>query len=336
MASRFRSGDPRLAVLSYHSWDTPPEMVAADVRALRSRGWRFVTASEATAFLHGRHLGGSARLALVTTDDAHATDVGFREALQAEECPAVTFVPVGRVASERIEWLRRTHGDDWSVQDHGPMHQRQFVSGHVTGIYHGQKIGGLEHLGLQVGAPLLVSSGELGAPRFEPHPEAVALCTELARAESPETLATEQWVADVCERLRDASLAYRWRGRTHILGTVETGEAFEQRVARDIREGLERFERAIGHAPTMFAYPWWQGNAVADRLFAASGYRVTFAGVDRLQGAHHSPFSVPRVVMDPRAARPVNLDALHDRARHDWTGVRRRVEGAAKRLMGIL
>ena len=59
----------RLAVLSYHSWDSPPETLAADIRLLRGRGWRFVSAAEAIDFLQGRLSGAEDRLALVTTDD---------------------------------------------------------------------------------------------------------------------------------------------------------------------------------------------------------------------------------------------------------------------------
>ncbi|NUQ93636.1 MAG: polysaccharide deacetylase family protein [Gemmatimonadaceae bacterium] len=343
MAARFgvtRSGflhsaRARLAVLSYHSWDTPPELVAEDVRALRRQGWRFVTAGEATEFLHGRPVAGE-RLALVTTDDAHATDAAFRDALRSESCPGVTFVPVGRICAERVQWLRETHGAEWSVQDHGPMHHRQFVSGHVTAIYHGQNVGELEHLALPIGAPLLVSAGELAAPRFDPHPEVVALCVEMARNEPKDVLATEQWLTHVRAALHKAKLAYGWRGRTHVLGTAESSAEFEQRVAREIIEGKALFERSIGHTPTLFAYPWWQGNAVADRIFAEAGYRATFAGAHRVQPEHHSPYSVPRVVMDSRTPRPLDLDAIHDRGRRDWGSVRRRVEAAAKRVMGVV
>jgi hypothetical protein len=85
----------------------------------------------------------------------------------------------------------------------------------------------------------------------------------------------------------------------------------------------------------MFAYPWWQGSAVADRALAKAGYLLTFAGNGRVQGAEMSPYSIPRVVMDPTTPRPVNLGAMERRSRHDWSGIRGRVERTAKRLMGV-
>lgn len=326
----------RLAVLSYHSWDSPPETLAGDIRLLRERGWRFVSAGEATDFLHGRLLGADDRLALVTTDDGHPEDVEFRDALNREGCPGVTFVNVGRLSADRLEWFRQTHGDDWSVQDHGPFHRRQFISGHLTGVYHGQKIGGLEYLGLPIGAPLLASSGKLVSPRFDPNPEAISLAAEWARSEPPAVLASEEWMNELCGRLEAARLAYRWRGRTYVLGSLEGQGAFERRVASEVREGRDLFERSLGRAPTLFAYPWWQGSTPGDRALSECGYAATFAGFGRVQGAGMPPHSIPRVVMDPATPRPVDVDAIPLRSLRDWSDIRGRVERVAKRMMGVV
>lgn len=326
----------RLAVLSYHSWDTPPEVLAHDIRSLRGQGWRFVSASEATDFVHGRIAGNDARLALVTTDDGHPEDVEFRDTLRREECPGITFVNVGRTTPERLEWYRNTHADDWSVQDHGPMHRRQFVSGHLTGVFHGQKVGGLEHLALPLGAPLLASSGELAARRFDPHPDAIALAAKWGQELGFPRIASDAWLAELAERLLRARLAYRWRGRTYLAGSLETQAAFERRVKREVRDGRAAFEKALGRTPTLFAYPWWQGSGASDREFAAGGYAATFAGTGRVQGQATSPFSVPRVVMDPSAGRPVDLQAVPERSRREWTALRERVQRAAKRMIGIV
>lgn len=325
----------RLAVLSYHSWDMSPEMLTADIRGLRDDGWRFVSANEAARFVAGAHAGNDSRLALVTTDDGHPEDVEFRDVLRREGCPGVTFVTVGRMTPERLAWCKATHSEDWSVQDHTPLHRRQFVSGHLTGVYHGQKIGGLEYLDLPLGAPLLVSGGQLSAPRFDPHPDAMALAAEWARSEDPVTIASTAWVSELATRLGKERLAYRWRGRVHVVGTLESEEQFEQRVRQEVVEGRAMFERALGRKPEMFAYPWWQGSVAADREFALAGYEMTFAGIGRVQGPGMPRYSIPRIVMDPPTPRPVNLSVIEERARHDWTRMRGRVERAAKRLMGV-
>lgn len=327
---------PRLAILSYHSWDTTPEMLVGDIRSLRSRGWTFVSGGEATEFLYGRVAGGARRLVLVTTDDGHPEDVEFRAALRGESCPGVTFINVGRLASERIEWFRKTHADDWSVQDHGPFHRRQFISGHLTGIVHGQKIGGLEHLTLPIGAPLLASAGVLASPRFDPHPEVVGLAAEWARSQRPEVLATEGWMSELSSRLQRARLAYTWRGRTYVAGSLESQADYERRVRRDVREGRRLFTSALGRAPSLFAYPWWQGSAVGDRELAHTGYVATFAGYGSAQPAGMSPYSVPRIVMDPKTARPLDIDAAPERSMREWASLRGRVERAAKRMMGVV
>ena len=329
------AAESRLAVLSYHSWDTVPEQLTTDIRGLRAEGWRFVSAAEATDFIQGRSVANTGHLALVTTDDGHPEDVDFRDVLRHEGCPGVTFVNVGRLARERLEWYRRTHADDWSVQDHGPLHRRQFISGHLTGVFHGQKIGGLEHLDLPLGAPLLASSGELASPRFEPDPDAVGLAAEWAHAEPRSRIASEGWLAELSERLLRARVAYRWRGRTYLNGTMESQAEFESRVKRDVSEGRASFEAGVGHAPTLFAYPWWQGSQVADRELASYGYAGTFAGSGRVQGAGMSPYAVPRVVMDPTIPRPVDLFMVPRRSPRDWTSLRGRVERVAKRIIGV-
>lgn len=333
-AARRRTG-AALAVLSYHSWDTAPETLVRDIRFFREQGWRFVSASEATEFLLGRRADPEGRLALVTTDDGHPEDVEFRDALRSESCPGITFINVGRTCPDRLEWYRRTHSEEWSVQDHGPLHRRQFVSGHLTGVYHGQKIGGLEHLNLPLGAPLFASGGELSAPRFEPHQEAIAMAIEWSRLEGGASMAAERWTTELGERLRRAGLAYSWRGLTRVRGTLETQQAFEARVKREVREGRLAFERAQSRAPSLFAYPWWQGSTAANRELSAVGYVATFAGSGAVQRAGMSPLSVPRIVMDPSTTRPVDLSAIPDRARADWGGLRRSMEYAVKRLLGV-
>lgn len=326
----------RLAVLSYHSWDTVPEQLAADIQTFRAQGWRFVTAAEATEFIQGRSSAEPGRCALVTTDDGHPEDVDFRDVLRREGCPGVTFVNVGRLSPDRVDWYRQSHSDEWSVEDHGPLHRRQFVSGHLTGVFHGQKIGGLEHLDLPIGAPLLVSSGELASPRFDPDPEAVALAAEWARSDAPSRIASADWLAELSERLVRARLAYRWRGRTYVNGSMETESAFEWRVKREVKEGRDAFEAGLGRRPTLFAYPWWQGSSIADRELAGCGYSGSFAGAGRVQGAGMSPYAVPRVVMDPAVPRPVDLLMVPERSSRDWTVLRGRMERAAKRIMGVM
>ena len=326
----------RLAVLSYHSWDTTPELITADIRLVRARGWRFVSASEATAFLAGGGTRIDSRIALVTTDDGHEKDTDFREALRRESCPGVTFVNVGLLTAARIEWYRRTHADDWCVQDHGALHRKQFVSGHLTGVYHGQKIGGLEYLSLPIGAPLLATAGQLASPRFEPNPEAIARAAEWAAEEGLPAIALDRWMPELSNRLIRARLAYVWRGRSYVTGTLETQQAFERRVAADVREGRAAFNKELGHAPTMFAYPWWQGSAVGDREFAAAGYVATFAGTNRVQVAGMSPYSIPRVVTDPAAPRPLDIGAVRERSRADWTSIRGQVQRVAKRMLGVI
>jgi hypothetical protein len=206
----------------------------------------------------------------------------------------------------------------------------------VTGVFHGQKIGGLEHLELPIGAPLLASSGELASPRFDPNPEAIALAAEWARSEADAPIASDAWLAELSERLVRSRLAYQWRGRTYVNGSLETQAAFERRVAREVSEGRAAFEAALGRAPTLFAYPWWQGSGAGDRELAACGYSATFAGSGRVQGPTMSPYSVPRVVIDPTTPRPVDLCAVPERSPRDWTNIRGRVERAAKRIMGIM
>ncbi|NUQ21438.1 MAG: polysaccharide deacetylase family protein [Gemmatimonadaceae bacterium] len=329
-------GGPRLAVLSYHSWDVEPAVLGADIRALRKDGWRFVSAREALDFVHGRLAGTDERLALVTSDDGHPEDVEFRDTLRREGCPGVTFVNVGRADADRLAWFRETHSEEWSVQDHGPLHRRQFVSGHLTGVVHGQKIGGLEYLALPMGAPLLASAGQLASPRFDPHPEVIALAAEWASEQGTATISSPAWLAEISERLRRLRLAYRWRSRTYVVGSLETNEEFERRVKREVAEGRTAFEDALGHAPTMFAYPWWQGSSIGDDELSRSGYEATFAGTGYVQGRAMSPYSIPRVVMDPTTPRPLNLAEFAERSTSSWSGLRGRVERAAKRMMGVI
>lgn len=328
--------DARLAVLSYHSWDVTPEVLSRDIRALRGGGWRFVSANEAKAFVYGRHGGRDTRLALVTTDDGHVEDVEFRDTLRGEDCPAVTFVNVGRMDPERFPWYQSSHSEDWSVEDHGPLHRRHFISGHLTGVFHGQKIGGLEYLGLPLGAPLLASASQFSSPRFEPDPDAIAAAARWAGEVAPAVIATPEWLLELSRRLLRARLAKQWRGRTYVLGTVESDGDYARRVAVETAGSRAAFEKALGRAPAMFSYPWWQGSAACDRELARSGYTMSFAGTGRMQGATMPPYSIPRIALDRATTRPLDLSHVAMRTRHDWGALRRRVEGAAKRVIGVV
>jgi hypothetical protein len=311
-------------------------VLTSDIRTLREDGWRFVSANEAEAFVSGQHAGDHARLALVTTDDGHIEDVEFRDALRSVSCPGVTFVNVGRMAPERFDWYRRSHSEEWSVEDHGPWHRRHFISGHLTGVYHGQKIGGLEYLGLPLGAPLLATASQFSSPRFEPHPETIALAAHWAGEADPAAIASPEWVSELSARLLRARLAKRWRGRTYLIGTIESDDAYLQRIRLDVASGRAAFEKALGRAPRLFAYPWWQGSSACDRELASCGYEMTFAGTSRIQGAGMSAYSIPRIPLDPMTARPLQLSDVATRTRHDWSAFRRQVEGAAKRAMGVV
>jgi hypothetical protein len=164
----------------------------------------------------------------------------------------------------------------------------------------------------------------------------MALAAEWARDKAVSGASAQAWMSELAARLGRERLAYRWRGRIYIVGTLESREEFERRVQREIEEGRRQFERLLGHSPTIFAYPWWQASRFADRAHEKAGYLLTFAGTGRLQGKEMSPYSIPRIVMDPNTPRPVRLDAMPVRARRDWTGVRGHMERAAKRLMGVI
>lgn len=322
-------GTGRLAVLSYHSWETTPESLVRDVRQLRADGWRAATLSELLT------RSDSGDRFLVTSDDGHPEDEPFFDALAAASCVGVSFVNVGRMPMERRVWYRaRAAAGALVVEDHGQWHRRHFMSSRVTGWMDASSPReDVAHLGLEAGSPLCALAGEVAAPRFFPDAEIAAVVSALARVHSGE-IGDARWAARAERELTSRGLAYRRFGHLCLRGRFETTEEFHSRADAYVRDGQRAFEEAFGVAPRFYAYTWWQGSAAVDAILQRAGYAGSFWGRDRLPRGVGATFGIPRLEVSPRVGRPLRPERY---PRRRTVSVRpiEAARGVAKRLLGV-
>jgi hypothetical protein len=304
----------RCVVLSYHSWETAPDVLLDDIAALRGAGWSAIGVDE----LHdnvARRAARAGRCVLVTSDDGHPEDEQWIAALRSASCPGVTFVNVGRLGADRAAFYGSLGPDALvAVEDHGRWHRRCFIGSRVLDLVGPDtRLGGLDHLALPVGYPLCATAGELSTPAFLPDPR-IAVAVGEATAEAGDGGATTGNVgATVIEVLLGRGLARRRLGQLHLAGRFESGDEYVRRVGTYIEDGRRAFESIVGRPPRYYAYTWWQGSRAADAVLAAHGYRGSFWGRDRAQRADGRPFGMPRVMVEPRTPRPLRLDGVRPR-----------------------
>ncbi len=86
----------------------------------------------------------------------------------------------------------------------------------------------------------------------------------------------------------------------------ESDEEYEARIKKDIKTMNERFDKYIGYRPEVFAYPYGEYTAIAERVLQDAGYRITFTTEKRI-GRSKECFSLyPRIAVYQRT----NLGAL--------------------------
>lgn len=300
----------RLAILSYHSWDSSPATLMGDIRALRVNGWTGLSLDDAYRFITGNQEM-TGKFFLVTSDDGSAQDEEFVDAVHQADCPAVLFVNIGAISAERLPFYRRlTENGSVSVQDHGRLHRKNFVSSQVYDyVTPGSYLGGLEHLGLEPGMPVSMCGGELSAPRFIPEAEAMVLAVETARLLPPE-MPTSERNRSIESALMVKGLGYRRLGRFYLGGEFERDEDFSQRVFNYLSDGKKEFEVKLGRSPEYYAYTWWQGSQAADAALRDLGYKGSFSGTGHLQGQDGRRFGIPRIAVESKTSRPLRLENL--------------------------
>lgn len=330
MVGREESG---LVVLSYHSWETGPETVIADVKSLRERGWSDVSLVESADFIAGsRRRAG--RYFLVTSDDGSPEDGELVGALRSVGCPGVLFINIGRIEHERLGFYAglATSGDI-AVQDHGRLHRKQFISGSVFDhVTESAYLGGLEQWGLAIGMPICASSGEIARRRFTPDRSAMELAAETAGRSTCQE-GSGPWKQEIQEALERKGLGYRRLGRFYVRGVFECESEFRERVRGYLREGREEFAAKVGRLPDYFAYPWWQGSGATDAILKELGYQGSFAGAGFIQRQDGQLFGIPRIPVGPDTPRPIRLD-LPCRPRFG-KGLTERFRGVCKTALGI-
>lgn len=324
-----------IAVLSYHSWQTPAEQLRRDVEALRRGGWRMLSAPELAAAVESGDAP-APRCAVVTTDDGHAEDEDWASALRAMECPAITFVCSDLVPAERRPFYRALAADDlFAVEDHGRLHERVFASARLLDyVRPGAGVVPAGATSREPGAPVLPIGGAVAHRAFVPHPEALAWLREVGARSEPGEIGAPAWRARVERQLWRRGLAVARLGRIYLRGHFETEEQYRARVADYLRGGRRAFEQAFGRRPRFYAYTWYEGTPIGDAVLREEGYTASFSGRDALQPAAGSRFAIPRIVVDPGAPRPIALDRIPGRPRPTRAAVGR-ARRLVKQLLGI-
>jgi hypothetical protein len=303
------SATPEVAVLSYHGWEIDPELLAADVKALRARGWRDVSLVGLESAL-GDPTTSRGRCFHVTIDDGAEGDLECVAALQALSCPATLFVSLDAM-SERARAVHRelAQSSDVAVEDHSLRHNRTFHYRHIVGFHSNESplVTSPERLGLMVGDPVCTYGGELGAPAFTPDQGARDVCCQAA-AVSAERPGTAAWTRSIAERLLKSGFGFRRLGRLCIAGAYESRRVYSHRLSAYLTEGRERLSQLLGRPPVAFAHPWWESSVTADQQLRALGYRMTFAG--RGLCRQRSPMEIPRLFVNNKTPRPIDPQAL--------------------------
>jgi hypothetical protein len=298
-----------IAVLSYHGWEIDPDLLAADVKALRASGWHDVSLAGLESVLtagttsHDRYFH-------VTIDDGAERDLECVASLQALSCPTTLFVSLDAM-TERARAVHRelAKSDDVAVEDHSLRHNRTFHYRHIVGFHADESplVTSPERLGLLPGDPVCTYGGELAAPAFTPDQGAREVCRQAA-AMSAERPGTAEWTRSIAERLLTSGFGFRRLGRLCIAGGYESRGTFNHRLSAYLTEGRERLSQFLGRTPVAFAHPWWESSVTADERLRALGYRMTFGcrGLCR----QRSPMEIPRLFVSNETPRPLDPQAL--------------------------
>jgi hypothetical protein len=328
-----------VAVLSYHGWEIPPQLLARDVADLRAAGWKDIALDELAAVVGSgwtaivgsgfSRISPGRRYFHITLDDGAAEDGACVEALEEAGCPATLFIsldamsPADRAAYESL----RTRANV-SIQDHSLRHARRFQYRHIVGFHSDERplMTSPERLALATGDPVCTYGGELARPAFEVDPRARQVCRDAA-ANLDAPRASVEWQQALADRLLASGLAFHRLGRLCVRGRYESDTEFRDRIALYLEEGRDRLARFTGRSPLAFAHPWWEPGAEADSVLAALGYRLTFSGRGLATGT--SPFAIPRLFVSSDTPRPLDPAALSRAPRPRFASVR----DAARRLM---
>jgi hypothetical protein len=300
---------PEIAVLSYHGWEIDPDLLAADVKALRTAGWHDVSLGGLeAAFTDGTSV--PSRRFHVTIDDGAEGDLECVVALKALSCPATLFVSLDAMTDgARAVHRELAKSSDVAIEDHSLRHNRTFHYRHIVGFHSAESplVTSPERLGLMVGDPVCNYGGELAAPTFTPDQGAREVCCQAA-AVSAERPGTAGWTRSIAERLLKSGFGFRRLGRLCVAGTYESRSTYSHRLSAYLTEGRERLTQWLGRPPVGFAHPWWEPSVTADEQLRALGYRLTFAG--RGLCRQRSPMAIPRLFVSNKTPRPIDPQAL--------------------------
>ena len=294
---------PEIAILSYHGWEIDPERLAADVIALRARGWQDVSLKDLQSRFRNASGG---RLFHVTIDDGAEGDRECVSALGRVSCPVTLFVSLDAMteASRAVHRELRSCADV-ALADHSLQHNRTFHYRHVIGFHSDAAplMTSPERLGLKTGDPVCVYGGELTRRQFIPEAHAGAVCREAVGGLS-EVPGSTRWSEALANRLIESGMGYRRLGRLCIAGAYEPEEAFRSRLKEYLARGRDRLAEFTGSPPIAFAYPWWQPSPVGDSCLHALQYQMTFSGRDLCR--QRSTFNIPRLFVNSETPRPLD------------------------------
>jgi peptidoglycan/xylan/chitin deacetylase (PgdA/CDA1 family) len=272
-----------LPILTYH--DVEPDAFEADLRLLRSGGYRTVgtAAIEAAARGHWRPDG---RSVVLTFDDGlRSLTETAAPLLAAYGQQAIAFVVSGLVPPRATQTMTgwselraAVRAGTLEVGPHSLWHHHvpagPAVVGFVTPRTRTDFVADIPVPRVDGGAPAPLGLPILaGRPRytaeraFLPDPEPLARVVELVAAEGPEFFTRRDWKR-------------RLRGETTITGRRESAEEADAAVVEDVRRAVEILERECPNpASRHLCYPWYEGDDRTDRLAARAGITAVYSGV---------------------------------------------------------
>jgi hypothetical protein len=297
-----------LAVVTYRDPESP---VALDVERLQANGWRHVPLDQlASAAIRESTRERFFHLAL---EDDVWRDAAITQALSAMSCEYTVFASVGGIDTAARQQLRTLESArPGTVQDGSACRSYQ---PHFRKVlhFHSNLGGRLPPAGLappSEGDPVFLGGSDLVCARFDVDRAVVDHCHAIA-ADFRGERGSLKWLETMKHSLRAKRLGWdqfgpwrksyiNWsRARFCVRGEYESRPQFRQRVAQTLQEGRKLLQSVTGTRPCAFAHPWSEPAIFADRCLADLGYIHVF-----------SNSRIPRIVIDSRTPRPLNLSSL--------------------------
>ena len=291
-----------------------PECFADHCETLARSGWRGISLAEADAyFLHGENL--PPKSCLITFDDGYLDNyVHAWPILQKYGHSAVIFAVANKM--DTTDTIRPTLADVWNksiapealprvnapfvlhqngyqvrtdpffswaearkmeesgviaVASHSYGHQGVFINDDYDGFFMPGRKGRTFHDPEPFfwGLPRFVMGPGLLERAFVPDPE---LCETIRKLVPQDDAGAFAFAKDTAGMEELKKLVKRQT----LLGRMETDEEMTNRMQRDIGDGKEHLEKALGHPVTSLCWPWGAYSALALEIGRKLGFKVFF------------------------------------------------------------